>query len=103
MHSEEEWYEQRYGGHWERSPINPEIMVTVTQPSDPAYVLLSTGPATTPTTYSKTCYICNDPEFAQMGLPLCYTCEDCGEHVAADEVVCVCGWDAQKAYQKKKG
>jgi hypothetical protein len=30
------------------------------------------------------CYICTDPEYAQMGLPLCYACRVCNGHVPAD-------------------
>ena len=56
--------------------------------SDPAYWMLSDGVTTTPTVYNKNCYICNDPEFAQMGLPLCYACIVCGAHVPADDIIC---------------
>ena len=46
------------------------------------------------TVYLKGCYICEDPEFAQLGLPLCYPCRLCGGHCAADDCVCdVCGED----------
>lgn len=38
--------------------------------------------------YNATCYICNDPDFAQMGLPLCRACPECGAHVQADDIVC---------------
>lgn len=56
--------------------------------ADPAYFLLTDGVTSTPKVYSGTCYICNDPEFAQMGLPLCNPCFACGGHVAADDDVC---------------
>ena len=41
-----------------------------------------------PTVYSSECYICNDPDFAQMGLPLCFSCSECGGHCAADDPAC---------------
>ncbi len=49
------------------------------------------------------CYICRDPHFAQMGLPLCYSCDECSQrgtprrpgHVPADDTICtICGTDA---------
>lgn len=45
---------------------------------------------TTSDVYNERCYICNDREFALMGLPLCYACvvEGCGAHVPADDVTC---------------
>jgi hypothetical protein len=43
---------------------------------------------TSTTVYNQSCYICRDPEFAQMGLPLCYPCPVCGAHTPADDVVC---------------
>ena len=58
------------------------------KPSDPAYFMLFDGVTSTPTVYNKSCYICNDPEFAQMGLPLCYACIVCGAHVPADDIIC---------------
>ena len=62
-------------------------------PDDPAYWMLTDGFETKPNLeiYNKDCYICNDPEFAQMGLPLCFPCLICGEHVAADDYICVKG------------
>ena len=62
--------------------------MTRMKPDDPAYWMLSDGVETTPITYNKTCYICNDPEFAQMGLPLCTKCIICGAHVPADNCIC---------------
>jgi hypothetical protein len=68
--------------------------------NDPAYGMLKKGrkdPSkcsvqTAPKLAS--CYICADPEFSLMGLPLCYACEKCGGHVAADDTVCDdCGYD----------
>jgi hypothetical protein len=71
------------------------------RPSDPAYWMLEQGLAdpskrSTPTVHRDGCYICEDPEFALMGLPLCYPCSKCGGHVAADDSVCdACGHDQQ--------
>ena len=70
------------------------------KPSDPAYWMLEEG-LRDPTKRSKSnvkrkrnCYICNDPEFALMGLPLCFACYVCGGHVAADDSECDdCGHD----------
>jgi len=54
--------------------------------------LLKDDYVSSPVIFDANCYICNDPEFAQMGLPLCYACRFCGGHVAADDVMCdVCG------------
>jgi hypothetical protein len=65
------------------------IPITVTQPDDPAYrLLMDPNIKSTPTVYKRGCYICEDPEFAQMGLPLCKPCPRCGGHVAADDVEC---------------
>ena len=69
------------------------------KPSDPAYWMLFDDVTSTPTTYNKNCYICRDPEFAQMGLPLCYKCEKCGEHVPADDTVCDNGHDQQEFWE----
>jgi len=62
--------------------------ITVTQPDDPAYGLLFTDHTTTPTIFRASCYICVDPEFAQMGMPLCWACVHCGGHVPADDDIC---------------
>jgi hypothetical protein len=56
--------------------------------SDPAYWMLHDGFETVPTVRNVYCYICRDPEFAQMGLPLCYECLVCKAHVPADNCVC---------------
>jgi len=58
------------------------------RPDDPAYWMLFDGVETTPMVYDNTCYICRDPEFAKMGLPLCYKCLFCGAHVPADDHLC---------------
>lgn len=77
-------------------------MAVPMKPSDPAYHLLTDGFTSTPVVHDPKCYICNDPEFAQMGLPLCKPCPDClakrqvDGHVPADDSVCsVCGFDVQ--------
>jgi ribosomal protein L37E len=74
-----------------------------TQMDDPAHVLLTDGYTSRTTVYDERCYICRDPEFSQMGLPLCRECEECGRtgrglgHVAADDCVCsACGYDESK-------
>ena len=67
-------------------------------PDYPARWMLEDGHTTTPNKdiYKETCYICNDPEYSAMGLPLCYACHYCGGHVAADDVICDdCGKDNQ--------
>ena len=49
---------------------------------------------TVTTVYDSSCYICEDPEFALMGLPLCYPCVKCQGHVPADDSICsVCQHD----------
>lgn len=70
--------------------------------SDPAYWMLEEGlndpsKRTSTTVYKEDCYICMDPEFSLMGLPLCYPCKKCGGHVAADDTICDnCGLDQQE-------
>lgn len=69
------------------------------QQTDPAYWMIEEGlrdpsKRSISQVYSEDCYICNDPEYALMGLPLCYPCRYCGGHVAADDSVCdECGRD----------
>jgi hypothetical protein len=82
------------------------IPITVTQKDDPAYTLLQGGYTSTPRVYRTGCYICEDPEFAQMGLPLCRPCPECQKagrgdgHVAADDITCdVCGHDGMDDYK----
>lgn len=79
------------------------IPITVTQPDDPAYALLLDPHTSTSTVYKRGCYICEDPEFAAMGLPLCNSCGLCGGHVAADNVECDdCGADQEMLYHWHK-
>lgn len=76
------------------------IPITVTQRDDPAYSLLQDDVTSTPVIYRRGCYICEDPEFAQMGLPLCRKCPRCGGHIAADDIECDdCGLDEQYWYE----
>lgn len=64
------------------------------KPSDPAYCLLEEGRRDPSKRSRQTapkregCYICEDPEFSLMGLPLCRACPACGGHIAADATVC---------------
>lgn len=90
-------FKVKNGGVWVRSDTNPDIEITVTLPDDPAQALLNDDFRTTPTVYWPDCYICNDPEFAQMGMPLCKPCPDCeAGHVPADDVECSnCGSAAE--------
>lgn len=46
-------------------------------PSDPAFWMLLDGHQSTPVVYHEGCYICEDPEFAAMGMPLCRPCPEC--------------------------
>jgi hypothetical protein len=65
-----------------------------TRSDDLAHVLLTDSFTSTPVVHRSGCYICEDPEFAQMGLPLCRSCPKCGGHIAADDSVCDdCGYD----------
>lgn len=57
---------------------------------DDPYVSKQKGPR------SDTCFICNDPDFSRMGLPLCRACPKCGGHIAADDSRCDdCGYDEE--------
>lgn len=79
---------------------------------DPAYWMLKLGcreaDATPdvydwrskPTVYQRGCYICEDPEYSLMGLPLCTPCVICGGHVPADDCDCNgCGANQPDAYE----
>jgi len=75
------------------------------KPNDPAYWMLEEGRRKVESgegikrsgVYNPNCYICLDPEFALMGLPLCSPCtftDDgvvCGAHTPADDVECANG------------
>ncbi len=69
-------------------------------PGDPAYWMLLDDFTSTPVVHRDDCYICRDPEFAQMGLPLCRKCPECvrqgrGDgHIPADDAACTdCGYE----------
>lgn len=47
------------------------------KPHDPAHWMLLDGFTTVPVVHRDGCYICEDPEFAAMGLPLCSPCPAC--------------------------
>lgn len=60
---------------------------------DPAYMLLEDEFQTTPRVHREGCYICQDMEYARMGLPLCSPCCQCRAqgtdgHIAADDGEC---------------
>jgi len=70
------------------------------KPHDSAFALLLDGKTSTPVVHDERCYICRDPEFAAMGLPLCRRCPDCTRsgrgdgHIPADDTACtVCGYE----------
>lgn len=84
------------------------VRVTVTRSDDPAHLLLRNPniySTPDPSIFRDNCYICLDPEFAQMGLPLCKPCEACKVgHVAADDTVCdTCGADAYELWMEAQG
>jgi hypothetical protein len=69
-------------------------------PHDPAFWMLLDDFVTVPVVHLDGCYICEDPEFAQMGLPLCSPCPGCLRngtgmgHIAADDTKCdECGYE----------
>lgn len=95
--------------------MSKRLVINEDGPNDPAITLLLEGrrdpsKRSTPVIHQKGCYICEDPDFALMGLPLCYRCDTCGGHVPADDEVCTdCGanqrdlWEAkQKAKEEPK-
>ena len=70
---------------------------------DPCYWMLEDGHETRPTTHNPNCYTCRDPEYAQMGLPLCRRCPVCGGHVAADDTRCDdCGANEQLWWESQE-
>jgi hypothetical protein len=81
-------------------PLRPPGTFGPGDKGDPAYWMLLDGFTTTPSVHLAGCYICEDPEFAQMGLPLCRKCPECvrqgrgAGHIAADDNVCdSCGYE----------
>lgn len=78
---------------------------TQMKPLDPAYWMLKDEQTSTPRVYRSDCYICRDPEFAQMGMTLCEPCPECQKagrgdgHIPADDEECEdCGYNAREAY-----
>ena len=66
-----------------------------TREDDPAFWMIRRGmlddswtSKPIPGIFRDWCYICRDPEYALMGLPLCRKCIICGGHIAADDSVC---------------
>lgn len=77
---------------WAKQGFNPMPA------DDPARVMMDNlATFSVPTIYREFCYICRDPEFAMIGMSLCYPCQKCGEHNAADDgPECPhCGYDHQ--------
>jgi hypothetical protein len=80
------------------------------KPYDPAFVLLLDGVTSDPVVYREGCYICEDPEFAAMGLPLCFKCPACVRsgrglgHIPADDNECdECGYQHSPLDYGEKG
>lgn len=91
------------------------------KPSDPAYWMLGDDHATTPEVHRDGCYICTDPEYAAMGLPLCKPCPRCTAeykaenpaeiqanvnvtrgHIPADDEECDdCGYNLRVHYEQQ--
>lgn len=102
---EEEIFEDARGTWWTYREAG-RVPTTVTKPTDPAYqLLINPNIYSTPddSIFRDDCYICVDPEFAQMGLPLCKPCEECGGHRAADDNICENGHDAYELYMQSQG
>lgn len=65
-------------------------------------VLYDDNYQSTPKVHRDGCYICEDPDYRRMGLPLCRRCINCSTkdkfgHIAADDTVCDdCGFDEQE-------
>ena len=77
--------------------------------SDPAYWMLKDGFTSTPKVHRDGCYICSDPEYAAMGLPLCNPCPECSKtegqtgHIPADDEECDdCGFNLRVAYEEEE-
>lgn len=78
-----------------------------TQMDDPAHLLLTDEHESKPVVHDSDCYICLDPEFAKMGLPLCRPCPECQRedrglgHVPADVYECtICGFTEDEFDEK---
>lgn len=82
--------------------------------TDPAYWMLqrgideyegrrpNTGWITEKTIHKDGCFICEDYEFALMGMPLCKPCVVCGAHTAADDDECDNGHSQYEGMAKRK-
>ena len=81
--------------------------------SDPAYWMLKDGKTSTPQVHRAGCYICEDPEFAAMGLPLCKPCPNCMTvnkgnegamgHIPADDYACDdCGYSLEPPSEEEE-
>lgn len=96
---EDEIFEDERGTWW--TYRNGKVPTTVTKPNDPAYqLMLNPNVFSVPddSIFRDDCYICIDPEFAMMGLPLCKPCLVCGGHRAADDEICENGHDGYEAW-----
>lgn len=81
-------------------PLRPPGTFGPDDKGDPAYWMLEDDFTSTPVVHDDNCYICRDPEFAQMGLPLCRKCPECARqgrgygHIPADDAACtVCEYE----------
>lgn len=91
-------------------PHDEEHHGTVTRRDDPAHVLLTSGHVSVSKVHKDGCYICEDPEFSAMGLPLCQPCPVCteknendGGHIPADDEECdYCDYNAYEAWEAKQ-
>lgn len=77
-------YYTEQGAAW-KSPLTGDILTQAE-----AWLFDNPAHVSTPDPSVKraNCYICRDPDFAKMGLPLCTACRFCGGHVAADDSGC---------------
>lgn len=87
---------------------DPAFWMLAKGQSELAGAVEDTGWVSKTTVYDELCYICIDPEFALMGLPLCKPCAwlvdgvECGKHVAADDTVCEDGHDAYELWMESQ-
>jgi hypothetical protein len=74
--------------------LRAAIHASKLQPNDPAYFMKFDEHKSVPVIFKEGCYICEDSEFAQIGMPLCTICCKCKKgHVPADDGSCdECGW-----------
>ena len=81
-------YDMKNSQYFDIPPMDTGSRSRKMRPSDPAYWMLFDGVESTPTVHRDGCYICEDDEYARMGLPLCFACFVCGAHVPADDMEC---------------